>query len=154
MLEVSYRYNVNEIEPKSAFSLKPTASLLTKDHLSLDVLTSFQLPPKSKEINSVAVKQSNMTVLEIALPSGFVFNEEVLERLKTTIKTIKRIETKNGDTLAVIYFDYITIDPLHVIVDGFREHEVGEQKPAAVKIYDYYDDCKHLSILLYRNENI
>lgn len=137
MLEVSYRYNVNDPEPKSAFVLKPTATLLTDDHLSLDILANFQ-PPTEKD-----QKQSSMTVLEVALPSGFVYNTDMLERLKSTIKTVKRVDTKNADTVAIVYFDYISVDPLHVVVDGFREHEVAEQKPAAMKIYDYYDDCEY-----------
>lgn len=145
MVEVSYSYNINQPEPTAEFLLKTNANLFKGDILSLCVLVSFE-PILSSNANKEDVqKQSNMTVLEIALPSGFVFNTEVLNRLKNCEKTIKRIETKKGETLAVIYLDYVTSYPLHINVDAFREHEVDEQKPAAIVIYDYYDNCKYLN---------
>lgn len=83
-----------------------------------------------------------MVVLEIELPSGFVVNTELLNALKTTLPSIKRIETKNHDSVAVIYFDYLTLEPVNLNIDGFREHIVEERKPASIFIYDYYDNGK------------
>lgn len=139
LLEVGYRYNTNEPEPQAAFSLKPAAKLLNPDHLSLEINTAY-LPPKGKD----SVKQSNMVVLEVSLPSGFVLNFEILNGLKSTFSDIKRIETKNSDTVAIIYFDHLTSDAVTLQIDGFREHIVDEQKPASILIYDYYDNCTYL----------
>lgn len=135
LLEVGYRYNVSVPEAVKSFSLTPKVQLLNKDHLSLEIATSFQ-PPNGKD----NVKQSNMVVLEVALPSGFVVNSELLNGLKTTLPIIKRIETKNSETLAILYFDHLTSDAISLKIDGFREHIVEEQKPASIVIYDYYDN--------------
>lgn len=139
LLEVGYRYNVAAPEAVTAFSLIPKVELLKKEHLRLELTTSFQ-PPKGRN----NVKQSNMVVLEAALPSGFVVNPELLDGLKTTLSVIKRIETKNADTVAVLYFDHLSSEVVSFKIDGFREHIVDEQKPASVVIYDYYDNGKEL----------
>lgn len=137
LLEVGYRYNINAPEKEAAFSLKPNLKLLNEDHFNLEITTSYQ-PPEGKD----SAKQSNMVVLETTLPSGFVVNTELLDGLKKTLPLIKRIETKNSDTIAVLYFDHLTTEPLKLSIDGFREHIVDEQKPASIVIYDYYDNGK------------
>lgn len=140
LVELSYRFNISTPDAQAAFSLKPKVELLNEDHMCLEIIPAYQ-PPKGKESD----KQSNMVVLEIAMPSGFVVNTEILNNLKNTVPTIKRIETKNGDTVAIIYFDYLTLDPINVKIDGFREHNVDEQKPASIVIYDYYDNGEKIS---------
>lgn len=115
--------------------MKPNAKLLNDDHMNLEVMLSYQ-PPKGRDLD----KKSNMAILEIALPSGFVANDELLNGLKAALSTIKRIETKNSGTVVIIYFDYLTMEPVYLNVDGFREHIVDEQKPSSVLIYDYYDN--------------
>lgn len=137
LLEVAYRYNTKEAEPKSAFTLQTNANLPNENHLKLEIKTQYQ-PQDAK----ASTKQSNMAVLEISMPSGFVIGTEALDKLKTKLPTIKRIETKNSETVGLIYFDHIGTETITLIVDGYREHEVDEQKPATVHIYDYYDNCK------------
>lgn len=138
MLEVAYRYNTKEVEPKSAFTLTTNADLPNENLLKLEIKTQYQ-PQDAKD----STKQSNMAVLEIAMPSGFVIGTEALDKLKVKFPTIKRIETKNSETVGIIYFDHIGTDAITLNVDGYREHEIDEQKPATVHIYDYYDNCKH-----------
>lgn len=137
LLEVAYRYNINIPEKEAAFSLKPNLKLLNEDHFNLEIIARY-MPPKGKD----SVKQSNMVVLETALPTGFVLNTELLDGLKKALPLVKRIETKNGETVAVFYLDHLTSDPVSLTVDGFREHIVDEQKPASIVIYDYYDNGK------------
>lgn len=145
-MEVGYRYNINAPEKEAAFALKPNLKLLNEDHFNLEIIASY-VPPKGKD----SIKQSNMVVLETALPSGFVLNTELLDGLKKSLPVVKRIETKNGDTVAVIYLDHLTSDPVSLAIDGFREHIVAEQKPAPIVIYDYYDNGKKYQIYyLYR----
>lgn len=141
LLEVGYRYNIGAPETVTAFSLKTNVQLLNKEHLAIEITTSFQ-PPKGK----ANTEPSNMVVLEAALPSGFVFNSELLNGLKTTLPLIKRIETKNADTVAVIYLDHLTTETVSLKIDGFREHIVDEQKPASIVIYDYYDNGENLFV--------
>lgn len=81
-----------------------------------------------------------MAVLEVSLPSGFVVDAPALESLKSTIETIKKVETKNDDTLAIIYFDHLSKEPISLKINGFRNHLVSEQKPVPIVVYDYYDN--------------
>lgn len=83
-----------------------------------------------------------MAVLEVSLPSGFVVDVPALESLKSAIDTIKKVETKNDETLAVIYFDHLAKDPISLKINGFRNHLVSEQKPVPIVVYDYYDNGK------------
>lgn len=99
----------------------------------LEIATAYQ---------SMSNANAGMVVLEVTLPSGFVYNSELLNGLKSTKLLIKRIETKNADTMAIFYFDHLTSEPTTLKIDGYREHVVEEQKPAAVRIYDYYDNGK------------
>lgn len=135
LLEVSYRYNTKEAEPKSAFQLKTNVKSPNANLLNLEIETQFQPTDDSK--------QSNMAVLEIAMPSGFVISTQSLDHLKSSLPIVKRIETKNSETVGIIYFDHISSDAITLKIDGFREHAVDEQKPASIVIYDYYDDCKY-----------
>lgn len=133
LLELSYRYHIDAPEPQAAFLLKPNVNSLTAEHMALEITTAYQPMSKSSD-------QSSMVVLEIGLPSGFVVNAEQLNGLKSTQSLIKRIETKSSDTVAIIYFDHLTPDAISLKIDGYREFIVEEQKPASIRIYDYYDN--------------
>lgn len=95
-------------------------------------------------VSAGADAQSNMVILEINFPSGFVVDKDSLKKLSSSVDVIKRVETKNSDTLAVIYFDNLTKNSITLKLDAFQTHEVKEHKPASVTIYDYYDSCKLL----------
>lgn len=84
-----------------------------------------------------------MAVLEISFPSGFVVNMDTLNGLVNKIDLIKKVETRDGDTVAIIYFDHLTQDVLNLSLDGSRLFAVSQQKPSSVIIYDYYDNCKY-----------
>lgn len=135
LVEVSYVYNIDESEKCSPFVLKPVATLKTEGHLYIELTTSYT-PQKENEPNS------NMVVCEIALPSGFTVDANSLEKLKKTQELIKRVEAKNGNTVVIIYLDHLTSKAISLGIDAFRDHEVSEQKPASVIIYDYYDNGK------------
>lgn len=97
----------------------------------------FSFKPKSD-----AEKYSNMVVLEVAMPSGYTTEKDSLNTLLLT-KDVKLIETKRGETAVDIYIDKMTANEEKCfIVDGYRVHKVAEQKPVAVRIYDYYDNGK------------
>lgn len=58
--------------------------------------------------------ESNMVVMEVNLPSGFTVDRDSLPSLEVS-QNVKRVETKNGDTVVILYFDevckklYITV---------------------------------------------
>lgn len=49
-----------------------------------------------------------MAVMEVELPSGYVADVDALPSI-TRSKVVKRIDTANGDTNVVIYFDRVSI---------------------------------------------
>lgn len=120
LIEVGYRYNINTTETLPAFSLFGTTKLLSHDHLGIELTTSYQ----PNDVN------------------GFVIKLELLDKLKSSVPLIKRAETKNDNTVAVIYFDHLTSNPVTLQMHCFREHIVSEQKPSSIVIYDYYDSGK------------
>lgn len=83
-----------------------------------------------------------MVVMEVALPSGFSMEKETIDKLLHA-NGVKLVETKRGETTANIYFEKMEARrEVCVSVEGFRVHKVAEQKPVAVRIYDYYDSCE------------
>lgn len=85
-----------------------------------------------------------MVVLEVSLPSGFSAESELLYSLTKT-PNVKKVETKDGDTVIVLYFDHLKVDePICPLVEAYRAHIVAEQKPVPIVVYDYYDSCKCL----------
>lgn len=50
--------------------------------------------------------ESNMAVMEVSLPSGFTVDRDSLPSLEIS-SHVKRVETRNGDTMVVLYFDKV-----------------------------------------------
>lgn len=89
------------------------------------------------------VNESNMAVMEVNFPSGFTSDLDTLPSLEVS-ENVKKVETKNGDSTVIVYFDNIGVKELCPTLDAFRTHKVAKQKPSAVTIYDYYDNCKYI----------
>lgn len=97
--------------------------------------------PFNSFVPAGSTNQSNMAVMEVEFPSGFTADLDTLPSLGVS-ENVKKVETKNGDTVVVIYFDYIGQKELCPTLDAFRTQKVANQKPAAVTLFDYYDNCK------------
>ena len=52
-------------------------------------------------------ESSNMAVMEIELPSGFTVDEQSIPGLYK-YRSVKRVETVEGDTKVIIYFDEVS----------------------------------------------
>lgn len=83
-----------------------------------------------------------MAVMEVTMPSGFVVDRGALDNISEKVEVVKRTETRNADTIAVIYFENIGKEVLKIPVRGMQTIEVKELKPASIVVYDYYDSCK------------
>lgn len=66
-----------------------------------------------------------MVVMEVSLPSGFTVDRESLPSLEVS-QSVKRVETKDGDTIVVLYFDevwtenmYFCITYLQLVKSGY-----------------------------------
>lgn len=134
MVQLSYRYNLADKDKKPSFKVTPTVKDTPLQQLTLDVCAEF-VPLDANE----ATKDSNMAVMEIALPSGYVGDKDSFDKIES-IDRVKRVETKNADTTVIVYFDSLTPGDVKCLpVEGVRAHAVAKQKPAAVSVYDYYE---------------
>jgi CD109 antigen len=57
-------------------------------------------------VGTQGTNESNMAVMEVTLPSGFTVDADALPSLRMS-QNVKRVETKNGDTVVVLYFDKV-----------------------------------------------
>ena len=62
---------------------------------------------------------------------------------------MQKVETKDADTVVVVYFDEIERTELCPVFKAYRTHKVAKQRPAPVVIYDYYDSCKYNIYLIF-----
>ncbi|XP_034668405.1 pregnancy zone protein isoform X2 [Drosophila subobscura] len=135
LVQISYQYNVVEKEAKPSFKVqtivKPESS---PAKLELTVCVEYVEEGKSKA--------SNMAILEVSLPSGYTADEDSFKDIQA-IERVRLVETKNGDSVIVVYFENLLRDELKCIpFEAFRTHAVANQKPAPVVLYDYYDTNK------------
>lgn len=146
LVDVSYRYSIDTVETATPILLETNARILNDELISLEITTSYQ-PSKDTKL----IKHSDIFVLEAAFPSGFIVNTESLNTLKSTLHCIKHKGTNNGDTLAVIYFEYPCTNSVTFKITGFRVHVVNNTKPASVVIYKYHNhgNCSFVSLGIY-----
>ncbi|KAL3260062.1 hypothetical protein MRX96_016533 [Rhipicephalus microplus] len=129
VLQVSWSFNLAVSSESPSFFLNPLLDKTsTENYLQLSVCTHYQGEGDA----------SNMAVMEVALPSGYLFDFDTLSSIHRT-KEVRRVESQDADTNVVIYFDRIGKEELCVTVPAHREHKVANQKPVPVKVYDYYN---------------
>ncbi|XP_055684023.1 thioester-containing protein 1 allele R1-like isoform X3 [Lutzomyia longipalpis] len=135
VVQLSYRYNLNVTGAWPRFTLDPQVNKNSnQDFLHLSVCTSF-IP------DGPAGNESNMAVMEVAFPSGFTADLDTLPSLQA-LEKVKKVETKEGDTKVVLYFDNLDRQERCPTLTAFRTFKVAHQKPAAVTVYDYYDNAR------------
>ncbi|XP_029178169.1 CD109 antigen-like isoform X3 [Nylanderia fulva] len=138
LVQVSYQYNLNVTGAWPLFTLDPQVDKNSNaNYLQLSICSGF-VP--TKEAN-----ESNMAVMEISLPSGFTVDRDSLPSLEVS-SHVKRVETKNGDTMVVLYFDKMIKEEYCPTVSAFRTHKVAKQKPVPVSVYDYYDSSRRARV--------
>ncbi|XP_075152773.1 thioester-containing protein 1 allele S3-like [Haematobia irritans] len=133
LIQLSYRYNVATPDATSSFIVNHTPKeTLSPDQLFMNISAEYKLV-------SDEVKESNMTVMEINLPSGHTSDNDSLQSIRNA-KRVQRVETKNEETCIVVYFDsLIAGEPVSFDVSADKSYEVDELKPAAITMYDYYN---------------
>lgn len=91
--------------------------------------------------------ESNMAVMEVNLPSGFTADVDSLPSLEVS-QNVRKVETSHALTKVILYFNNITRKEYCPTISAFRTHKVAKQKPVAVVVYDYYDTCELIDIIL------
>uniref|UniRef100_A0A6G1SQR0 TEP1-F n=1 Tax=Aceria tosichella TaxID=561515 RepID=A0A6G1SQR0_9ACAR len=162
VVQVSWQYNLLVSAEKPAFYLNPTLDRSsTANYLQLSICTYYkgtadqdggsgnQAGGETGVVEGggeagrgdagqlASASSSNMAVVEVELPSGYVADSEALPSLKRQAQ-IKRIETADGETRVLVYLDRVTRDELCFTVPAHRSSKVANNKPVPVTIYDYY----------------
>jgi CD109 antigen len=60
----------------------------------------------------------------------------------THIYAFQRVETKDLDTVLMIYYNSIGEKEVCLGAEAVKTSNVALLKPAPVSVYDYYDTCK------------
>ncbi|XP_018798385.1 PREDICTED: CD109 antigen isoform X2 [Bactrocera latifrons] len=132
MVQLSYRYNLAEKDKTPSFQV--TTNVKEDQNLLIMDVCAEYIPADAADQE----KESNMAVMEIALPSGYTAETDAFNAIEA-VDRVKRTETKNSDSMVIVYFDGLKpADNKCVPVRAVKTHAVAKQKPAAVSIYDYY----------------
>ncbi|KAI8125140.1 CD109 antigen [Lucilia cuprina] len=135
LAQVTYRYNTNVTSAWPRFVLDPTVNRNShSDYLHLSACASFV--PTEGDSN-----RSNMAVMEIYLPSGFVVDTDTLPTLESSDR-IKKVETQKRNTVVIIYFDYLDRREVCPTLHAYKVVKVTNHKPVPVIMYDYYDNVR------------
>ncbi|XP_061388608.1 thioester-containing protein 1 allele S1-like [Musca vetustissima] len=132
MVQIAYQYNTLEKEQTSFEITTEKQNACQKTALLMNVCVEYKGEGEA----------SNMAVLEINTPSGYVVEDDSLPAIKKA-KRVGNVELENSNSLLVIYFDHLYKNQKTCILyEGIRVHAVAMQKPAAIQVYDFYDSNK------------
>ncbi|XP_022254709.1 CD109 antigen-like isoform X2 [Limulus polyphemus] len=141
LVQVSWAFNLAVSAEYPPFFLNPLLDKTsTRSYLQLSVCT------RNNED-----EPSNMAVMDVQLPSGYLADVDALPSILKIPKT-KRVETADGQTKVVIYFDMLDKEEICLTVPAHRNHKVAYQKPVPVKVYDYYNRVKTARMFYYSHK--
>ncbi|XP_062706169.1 thioester-containing protein 1 allele S1 [Aedes albopictus] len=132
-IQVSYEYYQNIIVHKNPeFTIDvQTLPTTTNDAMRLKICVAYN--------KKTTQERSNMALVEIFLPSGFIFEMDAVEDIAMRIK---KVERRFGDTSLVIYYEYLTSMESCFKVTAKRHFKIAFHLPSYVTVYDYYDRKK------------
>ncbi len=135
VVQVGYEYNLNATAAWPSFVVNPQVFRpSTANHLKVTVCAHY--------IEGGVSRASNAAAMEVNLPSGFTADVDSMPALRR-FRNVKKVDTADGDTKVVLYFERLTRSEICPTVSAFRTHRVAAQRPASVLVYDYYDQSRH-----------
>uniref|UniRef100_A0A182LRP3 Alpha-macroglobulin receptor-binding domain-containing protein n=1 Tax=Anopheles culicifacies TaxID=139723 RepID=A0A182LRP3_9DIPT len=119
---------LNLVNFKSQFTLDLKKQNTTSDYeLRLRVCASF--------IPYQVERRSNMALIEVNLPSGFVADRNPISA-QSTLYPIQNIEIRYGGTSVLVYYDHMDENQTCFTVTAFQRRKVVLKRPAYVVVYD------------------
>ncbi|GAB6021604.1 CD109 molecule [Chamberlinius hualienensis] len=131
IVQVTWSYNLDNRTQSPVFDITPKVKQIDKDSFDLTVCAIYEGEDKN----------SNMAVIEMNLPSGYVVDSETLPHIGDQSR-LKRVDTKEGGTKVEIYYDQLNDIEVCPHITAYRTFPVANVKPAAVSVYDYYENDK------------
>ncbi|XP_035774959.1 A.superbus venom factor 1-like [Anopheles albimanus] len=86
-------------------------------------------------------EKTNMVKCEISFPTGYIADDESVDLLRGHYQYVTNT-MKNDDTVLVIVFETISIQPECFNVTGFRQTKTARQLPGMIKVHDLTDPDK------------
>ncbi|XP_052895818.1 thioester-containing protein 1 allele S3-like [Anopheles moucheti] len=130
MLQVIYQYSLNLVNFEKGFQLDLEKQNTGSDYeLRLKVCANFK--PK------VSDSRSNMALVEVNFPSGYVVDRNPISE-QTTVNPIENIEIRYGGTSVVVYYNNMGIERNCFTVTAYRRFKVALKRAAYVVVYEYY----------------
>ncbi|XP_035785188.1 CD109 antigen-like [Anopheles albimanus] len=135
LLQVSYQYGMELSKFANQFVLDVTPrNGSTETKLVLDVCTSY--------IPKLTGDRSNMVLVEVNFPSGYVAEKDPLSAT-TRVNPIRNVEVRFGGTSVVLYYDNMGTERNCFVVTAYRRTRVALNRPAYVIVHDYYEPEKN-----------
>ncbi|XP_037884019.1 CD109 antigen-like [Glossina fuscipes] len=135
LIQLSYQYNLATKDDRPGFKLDIKPKILPSQQLQINICANYQ-PAVDDEIN-----ESNMAVMEVALPSGYVADSEKLNDILAADR-VQRVDTESSDTKVIVYLDGLVEDEqVCVTIVADKAFAVAKQKPVPVTLYDYYNSA-------------
>ncbi|XP_065356087.1 CD109 antigen-like [Calliphora vicina] len=135
LVQLSSQYNVKNDVEFNHFVMIITPTIYNDNQIDLEICFTYHA------LHTVS-NSTNMVIMEANLPSGFKTEAELSPDLVAN-EFIQRIETKNDETIMILYFDKLSTEASHcVTIEAFKAYEVEDRKPAAIVMYDYYDTTR------------
>ncbi|XP_050079852.1 CD109 antigen-like [Anopheles maculipalpis] len=131
LLQVIYQYSLNLVNFANRFKLELEKQNTGSEYeLKMRVCASF--------IPKLADSRSNMALIEVNFPSGYVVDRNPITE-QTTINPIENIELRYGGTSVVVYYNNMGVEQNCFTVTAYRRFKVALKRPAHVVVYDYYN---------------
>uniref|UniRef100_A0A2M4B9P0 TEP1-F n=2 Tax=Anopheles marajoara TaxID=58244 RepID=A0A2M4B9P0_9DIPT len=131
LVQVAYQYSTNLLQSSNRFKLEVTKKPTTSSFvLKLLICSSFE-PTWPDE-------RSNMALVEVNLPSGYVVDSNSISEA-TAENPIREKEILYGATSVVLYYDNMGNERNCFVVTAYRRFKVALRRPAYVKVHDYYN---------------
>ncbi|XP_055545961.1 thioester-containing protein 1 allele S1-like isoform X2 [Wyeomyia smithii] len=147
VFQIAYQYNQIAADDKPRFEIVNDVHTKSSGNDLQLAICAHYTPLHRDEV------LTNMVLIEILFPSGYVLADETRTNLDT-VKKVRKFEEKRDGTLLVLYFDaFLPEELVCVNVTGFRKALVLGQIAGRTKIYDYYDPTRE-AIEYFNVENV
>ncbi|XP_058116223.1 thioester-containing protein 1 allele S3-like [Anopheles ziemanni] len=131
LLDVKYEYALDLRNYTNRFVLTFEKLNTNSDYeLKLKICASF--------IPKLANERSNMALVEVNFPSGYVVDPRPITEA-TTVNPIRNTEIRFGGTSVVAYYDNMGTEKNCFHITAYRRFKVALKRPAYVLVHDYYN---------------
>ncbi|XP_058116230.1 thioester-containing protein 1 allele R1-like [Anopheles coustani] len=131
LLDVTYEYTKDLRNYKNRFDLALTQLRTNSD-------SELQLRVCANYIAVQNDKRSNMALVEVNFPSGYVVDNDPISGA-TGDSPIKKTEIRFGGASVVLYYNSLGANKNCFLITAYRRFKVSLRRPAYVLVHDYYN---------------